>query len=125
MVAIWGNISSPYFTGEVGDWADFEGEWKRYVRMLEDGTGKVLGSDIKLELFSKVLDPENKQILLAKRAREETFDEIWDDFEKRYIRDSTEYHRGHWQTLALPSDGWNEDNIRWFKSGFTRPTFRE
>ena len=116
MMAIWGNIKSPFFTGEVGAWADFEGEWKRYIRMLEDGVGKIIGADMKLEIFSNCLDPDNRQILQAKRTQGQKFEEIWEDFERRYVRDSIEHHRNHWRNLILPVDGLNEDHVRWFRS---------
>jgi hypothetical protein len=116
MMAIWGNIKSPFFTGEVGAWADFEGEWKRYIRMLEDGVGKIIGADMKLEIFSNCLDPDNRQILQAKRTQGQKFEEIWEDFERRYVRDSIKHHRNHWRNLILPVDGLNEDHVRWFRS---------
>ena len=124
MMAIWGSIKAPFFTGGIGAWADFDNEWQRCIRMLEDGLGRAIGSDMKLEIFSNCLDQDNRQILQAKRAQGQNFQEIWEDFEKRYVRDSIEHHRNHWRNLILPVDGLTEDHVRWFRSEWDKRRVR-
>ena len=86
MLAIWRNIQTPSFSGEMGEWMDFVTQWRRYVDLVEDSQWKKLSDNLKLEILASCLDSDNAIIIRAKISHGQTFAEIWADLDRRCVR---------------------------------------
>ena len=114
MSSIWQSIRAPTFNGAVGEWMDFSAKWSRYLRLVENITGQIPADDLRLEILTTCLDPDNKSIVESKISQGQTYTQVWQDLERRYTRDDVGVYRAHWRSLMMPLDGLNEDSLRWF-----------
>jgi hypothetical protein len=90
-------LEIPLSSGEVEDFID----WKINIRQCLDVLGDQgkLPNAMKLELLSRALDPDNKNILQAHREKGGGYEEFMKSIDGRYMNDVQEYHR---KKMAFP-----------------------
>ena len=116
LMAICQSIRAPSFSGEASEWIDFTQSWNRHISLLQENVGGFLSDSMKCEVLLNCLDSDNRSIVQSKYDSGVKFDAIWLELDKRYSKDSLEYHRALWRQLELAVEGLNEDSLRKFKT---------
>ena len=86
MLAIWGGVEAPKFSGKMEDWVDFATLWKRYIQLYEESLHQKIPEVLKLEMLQKSLDEDNRYILQASLEEHVTYEDFWTQLEKGMCR---------------------------------------